>query len=88
MFKTIFSRTTISHTLVSVMVGDDEVFIDTNNYSVSVDFENKPISNFLKKVSANNFGSSALWWNVYFKEYRYSLIIRGMYSRNGDFLKV
>lgn len=85
--KTIFSRTTISHTLVSVMVGKDEVFIDTNNYFVSVDFENKPIRNFLKKVSTNNFLSSALWWNVYFKKYRCSLIIRGMYSRNGDFFE-
>jgi len=85
--KTIFSRTTISHTLVSVMVGKDEVFIDTNNYFVSVDFDNKPISNFIKKVSTDNFGSPALWWNVYFKKYRYSLIIRGMYSRNGDFFE-
>jgi hypothetical protein len=87
LFKTVFSRTTISHTLVSVMVGKDEVFIDTNNYFLSVDYENKPISYFLKKVCANNFGSSALWWNVYFKEYRYNLIIRGLYSRKGDFFK-
>lgn len=87
LFKTVFSKTTISHTLVSVLVGKEEVFIDTNNNFVSIDFENKPISNFLKKVSTNNFGSSALWWNVYFKKYRYSLIIRGMYSRNGDFFE-
>ena len=87
LIKTIFSRTTISHTLVSVMVGDDEIFIDTNNYFVSVDSKNKPISNFLKKVTTNNFESSALWWNVYFTKYRHHLIIRGMYSRNGNFFE-
>lgn len=85
--KTVFSRSTISHTVVSVMLGKEEVFIDTNNNFVSLDFENKPICNFLEKVSTNNFDSSALWWNVYFKNYKCSLIIRGMYSRNGDFFE-
>lgn len=86
-FTTIFSKNTISHTLVSVMVGGNEVFIDTNNYFVSVDSDGKPIVDFLKRVTNENFKSPALWWNVYFKKYKYYLIIRGLYSRNGDFFQ-
>lgn len=85
--KTIFSKTTVSHALISVLVGKDEIFIDTNNYFVSVNSDNKPISSFLEKVKKNNFESTALIWNIYFKKYKYNLIVRGMYSRNGDFFE-
>ncbi len=48
-YKTIFSKTTVSHTLISVLVGKDEIFIDTNNYFLSVNSDNKPIRSFLGK---------------------------------------
>lgn len=85
--EVLFSKKTVSHTIISIEIGEEELFIDSNNYFLSIDNNDNIIKNFFIKLKLGKIRNKALWWTSYFKEYESSLFIRGLYSRNGNFFK-
>jgi hypothetical protein len=86
-FGVLFKKNTISHTFLSIEIDGKELFIDSNQYFLSLDKNDRLIDSFFRKIKNNEIDSEALWWTKYFKEHKESLIIRGLYSRNGYFFK-
>ena len=85
--RVLFRKRTISHAFISIEIDGEELFIDSNQYFLSVDKNDVIIKSFFTKIRLNKFYDKALWWTSYFKEYKSSLIVRGLYSRNGFFFK-
>jgi hypothetical protein len=83
----LFGKKTISHTFISIEIDGEELYIDSNQYFLSLDKDDALIKSFFTKIRLNEFNDKALWWTSYFKDYKSSLILRGLYSRNGNFFK-